>query len=122
MKRLIILLFVSIFSLTACSSGLNYETIDIEDIPQKVEEGYQVVDVREANEYEAGHIPGALNKPLSGLKTGNFDGLDINQNYIVICQSGNRSKEASTILFEEGFTVINVSEGMSSWTGDIEKK
>lgn len=121
MKKLILLLFVSIFALTACSSGATYETIDIYDIPQKVEEGYQVLDVRETHEYDAGHIPGALNKPLSELENGDFEGADPNQNYIVICQSGNRSKEASTILAEEGFTILNVSEGMSSWTGDIEK-
>ncbi len=121
MKKLIILLFVSIFALTGCSSGASYETIDIDDIPQKVEEGYQVVDVRESYEYDAGHIPGAINKPLTELNLGDIEGLDSNQKYIVICQSGNRSKEASTILSEEGFTILNVSEGMSSWNGEIEK-
>ena len=119
MKKIILLLFT--FALTACSSGTTYETIDIDDIPQKVVDGYQVLDVREIHEYDAGHIPGALNKPLSGLENGDIEGLDPNQNYIVICQSGNRSKEASTILSEEGFTVLNVSEGMSSWSGDTEK-
>jgi len=121
MKKLILLLFVSIFALTACNSDASYETIDINDIPQKVAEGYQVLDVRETHEYDAGHIPDSLNKPLSDLKTGNIEGVDPNQKYIVICQSGNRSKEASSILSEEGFTILNVSEGMSSWTGDIEK-
>lgn len=121
MKKLIIFLLISLFALTACSSGANYETIDIDDIPQKVDEGYQVLDVRETHEFIAGHIPGALNKPLSELKTGDFNGLDTNQKYIVICQSGNRSKEASTILTEEEFTILNVSQGMSSWDGDIEK-
>ena len=121
MKKLIIFFLVSIFALTACSSDTTYETININDIPQKVDEGYHVVDVRETHEYVEGHIPGAINKPLSELKTGDIAGLDPDQNYIVICQSGNRSKEASTILSEEGFTVLNVSEGMSSWSGDIEK-
>lgn len=121
MKKFIIILFVAIFTLTACSSSATYETIAIDDIPLKVEEGYKVIDVRETGEYEAGHIPGSLNKPLSELKTGDIEGLDKNQKYIVICQSGNRSKEASSILFEEDFIILNVSEGMSSWTGPLEK-
>ena len=121
MKKLILFLLVSIFALTGCSPGANYETIDIEDIPQKVEDGYQILDVRETDEYNAGHIPGAINKPLSELKTGGFEGLDSNQKYIVICQSGNRSKEASIILTEEALTIVNVSQGMSSWDGEIEK-
>lgn len=120
MKKLIVLLVVSIFVLTACGSNTSYETIAIDEIPVKVEEGYQVVDVRETSEYEAGHIQGSINKPLSELKSGDVQGLNKNEKYIVICQSGNRSKEASAILFEEEFTILNVSEGMSSWTGDIE--
>lgn len=121
MKKFIIFLFVAIFTLTACSSSATYETIAIDDIPLKVEEGYKVIDVRETGEYEAGHIPGSLNKPLSELKNGDIEGLDKNQKYIVICQSGNRSKEASSILFDEDFMILNVSEGMSSWTGPLDK-
>ncbi|QBP41230.1 rhodanese-like domain-containing protein [Paenisporosarcina antarctica] len=122
MKKFIIFLFVVIFTLTACSSSATYETIAIDDIPLKVEEGYKVIDVRETGEYGAGHIPGSLNKPLSEIKNGDIEGLDKNQKYIVICQSGNRSKEASSILFDEDFMILNVSEGMSSWTGPVEKK
>lgn len=106
--------------LAACGSEEEYETIAIDGIQKKVEEGYVVLDVREPAEFEAGHIPGASNKPLSDLQQGNFEGLDTDGKYIVICQSGNRSKQASDLLSEGRYNIVNVSEGMSSWTGEIE--
>ena len=120
MKKLVVLFaFVTLF-VAACGSESSYETIEIDTIPQKIEEGYQVLDVREPSEYDMGHIVGAENKPLSELKAGNFEGLDSSEKYVVICQSGNRSKEASEILTGEEFSILNVSKGMSSWTGEIE--
>lgn len=106
--------------LSACGSEETYQTIDIEDIPTKVDDGYTVLDVRETTEFEAGHIPGASNKPLSELQQGNLEGVDSKEKYIVICQSGNRSKQASDILAKEDIQIVNVSEGMSSWTGKVE--
>ena len=106
--------------LSACGSEETYQTIDIEDIETKMDDGYTVLDVRETTEFEAGHIPGASNKPLSELQQGNLEGVDSKEKYIVICQSGNRSKQASDILANEDIQIINVSEGMSSWTGKVE--
>ncbi len=120
MKKLLSLVLVAIFALSACSGNSGFETITIDQIPQKVEEGYHVLDVREPSEFNTGHIPGSTNKPLTDLKKGNFEGLDQNQKYIVICQSGNRSKQASGILAGKDYDVLNVSEGMSSWTGEME--
>ena len=120
MKKLLGLLVIALLVLTACGSEESYETIDIDDVQTKMEEGYKVLDVRESSEFEAGHIPGATNKPLSDLQQGNFEGLNTDEKYIVICQSGNRSQQASDILFEEKHTIVNVSQGMSSWTGEIE--
>lgn len=120
MKKLLGLLVIFMLVLTACGSEESYETIDIDDVQTKMDEGYKVLDVREPSEFEAGHIPGAINKPLSDLQQGNFEGLTTDEKYIVICKSGNRSKQASDILFEEKHTIVNVSQGMSSWTGEIE--
>lgn len=119
---MIIMLMLFTVLLAACndSTTSTYETIEIDQVEDKVGEGYTVLDVRETDEFEEGHIVGALNKPLSELKIGNFEGLDASEEYVVICRSGNRSKEASEILVGEGYTVLNVSEGMSSWTGDVE--
>lgn len=119
MKRLISLLMLAMLVLAACGNG-EYETIAIEEVTAKQEAGYMVLDVREPYEYEEAHIIGAENKPLSTLREEEFSGLSKDQPYVIICQSGNRSKEASAILQDAGYELVNVSEGMSSWEGDVE--
>lgn len=138
MKKFL-LLFTIIFALTACGNNaaqdivdtpeLNteteistpYVTIDLNDIEDYVAEGYIVADVREVDEFESGHIPEAINAPLSGLENGELGSLEEDEKYVIICRSGNRSVTASNILSDLGFEVVNVSEGMSTWTGDIEQ-
>lgn len=73
-----------------------------------------------SEEIAEGHIVDAVNLPLSELKQGIDLSLSKDETYIVICRSGNRSIEASNILFEAGYHVVNVSEGMSSWSGEVE--
>lgn len=122
MKKLFVpLITILILTLTACSSDKSsYETIPLTDVTKKAEQGYIVLDVREENEFAEGHIPNAVNKPLSKLQQDDFEQLSKEEKYVVICRSGNRSQTASDILSAEGYEVINVSEGMSSWTGEIE--
>ncbi|MBT2581180.1 rhodanese-like domain-containing protein [Planococcus sp. ISL-109] len=119
MKRWLGLVVLIVLMLGACGSG-KYETIAIDEVEAKQQAGYTVLDVREPFEYEEAHIVGAENKPLSVLREDEFSGLSEDQEYVVICQTGNRSQEASAILHEAGYEVLNVSEGMSTWTGDVE--
>ena len=120
-KWLLVVLAASILALAACSNdSASYETIDIDEVEAKMKEGFVVLDVREPDEFAAGHIPAAQNKPLSVLQQNDFSELSKEEQYIVICRSGNRSKTASEILVNAGYEVINVSAGMSSWTGAIE--
>ena len=97
-----------------------YQTVDLEDIEALQDEGDVVMDVREVDEFAEGHIIGAINVPLSEIQNGERAGLDKDQTYVVVCRSGSRSQTASEILFDEGYDVINVSEGMSTWQGDVE--
>ncbi|WP_228548331.1 rhodanese-like domain-containing protein [Sporosarcina obsidiansis] len=87
---------------------------------QQKDNGAIVLDVREPEEFAEGHIIGAVNLPLSELEQGKDPGLSEEETYVVICRSGNRSVQASTILHDAGYTVINVSEGMVSWEGEVE--
>ena len=135
MKKLVII-FAILLAFSACSNDAvneesmdsndsievsdSYETIDLEDIDDYIADGYIVADVREIDEYESGHIPGAINAPLSALQNGDFSALDPDEKYIIICRSGNRSVIASEILSGEGFDIVNVSAGMSTWTGEVE--
>ena len=120
-KWLVAVIAVSILALAACSNdSAGYETIDMDEVEAKMDEGFVVLDVREPNEFAEGHIPSAQNKPLSAIQQEDFTELSKKEKYIVICRSGNRSQTASEILVNEGYEVVNVSAGMSSWTGAIE--
>jgi len=120
-KWLLAVIAVSILALVACSNeSASYETIDIDEVETKMNEGFIVLDVREPDEFAEGHIPAAQNKPLSVLQQDDLSELSKEEKYIVICRSGNRSQTASEILVNEGYEVVNVASGMSSWTGAIE--
>lgn len=72
-----------------------------------------LVDVREADEYAAGHVPGAVNIPLSSLDE-HLDELP-EGTFNVICQLGGRSAKAVKALEERGFDAINVEGGTGAW-------
>lgn len=78
-----------------------------------------IVDVREKDEYARGHIPGAVNFPLSDLGS-DFTKLDKNTDYYLVCQSGGRSAMAAEFLSDQGFNVTNVMGGTGSWMGPLE--
>ena len=79
----------------------------------------RIVDVRETDEYARGHIPGAVNFPLSDLGS-DFTKLDKNTDYYLVCQSGGRSAMAAEFLSDQGFNVTNVMGGTGSWMGPLE--
>lgn len=79
-----------------------------------------VVDVCEPKEFSAGHVPNAINLPLSSLKDQLRD-LEKHKNkpIIVSCRSGNRSLKAAVILRKHGFaTVYNLAGGLQAWERD----
>lgn len=72
-----------------------------------------VLDVREVEEFEALHLEGARNFPLSQL-AGTYEQLDKDNLYYVICKSGMRSARACQFLAGQGYDVINVQGGMDA--------
>lgn len=77
-------------------------------------ENITILDVREVDEFQAGHIEGALNAPLSTLDK-EYEQLDSSKRYYVICQGGMRSERACQFLETKGFDVVNVEGGMNQW-------
>lgn len=77
-------------------------------------EGLQILDVREDDEWAAGHVAGALHIPLGELGA-RISELDRDQALAVVCRSGNRSSRAVTALTAAGLTAHNVDGGMSAW-------
>lgn len=76
----------------------------------------QIIDVREDFEYEMGHIPGAISKPLSTFPIQ----VEKDTTYYVVCASGGRSEMACQVLAQAGYDVVNVEGGMAFWRGEIE--
>lgn len=90
--------------------------IDVQSLHQLIATGAnpRVVDVREAYEYAAGHIPEAESMPMSTLPT-TYTALPQGEAVYVICQSGNRSLTVSTWLTQRGYDVVNVEGGTFGW-------
>jgi len=74
----------------------------------------RLIDVREPDEWEAGHAVGAQSLPLSQLLE-RMDELPKDETLLLICQGGVRSMRAATALDQAGYTVINVAGGTSAW-------
>ena len=137
MRRIVILLTAAfLFQLAGCSSkakgpvmdgdGMvrSYSQISQEEAKQMMEkdDGHVVLDVRRQDEYNAGHIPGAILIPNESIGTEQPDELpDLDQVILIYCRSGNRSKQAAQKLFDMGYTNIYEFGGINDWTGEIVK-
>ncbi|ABF44113.1 rhodanese-like domain-containing protein [Deinococcus geothermalis] len=90
-----------------------YQDIFPNELEAKQREGAHLIDVRERDEYVQGHIPGAVNVPLSELQ-GRED--EIPDGAVLICASGNRSSQAAAYLAAQGKTgLMNLSGGTAAW-------
>ncbi|MGL4694530.1 rhodanese-like domain-containing protein [Enterococcus larvae] len=96
-----------------------YQTMMIPEFEQLVkQESINILDVRELNEFQSGHIEGAVNLPLSGFPEA-AEELDQTKDYHIICHSGSRSQMACDFLGSKGFTTTNIMGGMSAWRGAV---
>ncbi|MBA3956347.1 MAG: rhodanese-like domain-containing protein, partial [Acidimicrobiia bacterium] len=77
--------------------------IDVERLAELQAEGVWVLDVRQPDEYEAGHVPGAVLLPLDQLGA-RIDEVPRDEHLYVICKSGGRSAAAVEALTGAGFS------------------
>ena len=77
-------------------------------------DGAAVLDVRQPDEYEAGHVPGAVLLPLDQLGA-RIDEVPRDEHLYVICKSGGRSAAAVEALTGAGFSATNVAGGTLAW-------
>ncbi|GAA1192273.1 rhodanese-like domain-containing protein [Pseudonocardia alaniniphila] len=73
-----------------------------------------LLDVRENDEWAAGHAPGARHLPMSEL-TARLNELPDDDPLYVVCRSGGRSSRVVAYLAGQGYPVVNVDGGMQSW-------
>jgi len=87
--------------------------VTVAELAAALEAGAHVIDVRETDEYVAGHVPGAIHVPL-GTVPDSVDAFRGEATY-VICKSGGRSMRACDFLAQQGVTVANVAGGTMDW-------
>jgi rhodanese-related sulfurtransferase len=97
-----------------------YATIGTDEAKRMIEAGAQVVDVRQPDEWNRGHIAEADLVPLNGIysfgKALKDLHLNENEDVIFVCASGQRSASASEIALVAGFKkVYNLANGMNGW-------
>ena len=123
MKKILLLILTLIFvvTLSACSKG--YTDISNEKLVEMLESDveYIFVDVRTSNEFYTERISGFFNYDFYIFENDNslLDKLDTAMPVVIMCNSGNRSVEASKIFLDIGFTeVYNLKNGIEGWDGE----
>lgn len=129
LKRILPLLLVLVIMLAGCgksdadTQNNTYEKITMSEGVARMEsdENYILLDVRRADEFEAGHIPGAVNLPNEEIGTEEIPSLpDKAQTIYIYCRSGNRSKQAADKLLALGYTNLIEFGGIIDYTGELE--
>jgi rhodanese-related sulfurtransferase len=128
MKKLIFILLAALL-LTACVQEKDndreaiYMNITAQEAKEimDTQEDYIILDVREQDEFDQGHIPGAILIPYTQIDRKAEDMLpDLDQLILVYCRSGRRSKIAAEALVELGYTNIKEFGGILDWPYEIE--
>lgn len=120
MKKIItILLGLLGFVSSANAQFDSIKTVSADDFAQIIKsDSVILVDVRTADEYNAGHIDGARNIDVLKDDFNNIatTSLPKDKEIAVYCRSGKRSMKAANILAKDGFKVINLKGGWLEWT------
>ena len=89
-------------------------TASVSGVPDPLPEGLLVLDVREDDEWQAGHVAGSLHIPL--MELGNRYGeLPDAEQTLVVCRVGNRSAYAAGFLIQQGIEAVNLEGGLVEW-------
>ena len=121
-----LLTFALPFGCVGCSSGGSASYDQISGAEAKAlmdsESGYIIIDARTQEEYDQGHIPGAIMIPEYEIADRAEKELpDKNQLILVYCRSGRRSKIAAEELVKLGYTNVKEFGGIIDWEYEIVK-
>jgi len=124
MKRMIVIFLVMLLTGCGNTAGENdYRQITQAEAKGMMDAGNVIVlDVREQDEFDAGHIPGALLLPVGTITADTAASVIPEKDSVVLvyCRSGNRSKTASMALVQLGYTNVNEFGGINTWPYDVE--
>ena len=88
--------------------------ITIDEVDDLLGQGYVLLDVREVDEWNAGHAEVAINIPLSELIE-RQDEIDPDAQILVTCKAGGRSAKATEAMRSWGIDATNLAGGMLAW-------
>ncbi|HEX9506657.1 MAG TPA: rhodanese-like domain-containing protein [Acidimicrobiia bacterium] len=91
--------------------------VTAEEAGQFVEAGALLLDVREADEWDAGHAPAATWIPMGDLQA-RVGELPTDRPIVAICRTGARSRTVAEALVGVGYDVVNVDGGMRAWAAE----
>jgi len=125
MKKIftILVALVLVVAMAACSKGFTEVSNDELTTMLESPKEYQFIDVRTSAEFYEQKIPGFnINIDYYILEDDYslLDGLDKSIPVVIMCNSGNRSVDASNIFVDEGFIVYNLTFGIEGWNGPTE--
>ena len=121
---LAVVMMLSGCALTNSSPSASYTQITQEEAKEmmKKDDGHIIIDVCRQDEYDEGHIPGAVLIPNESITDKQPEELpELDRIILVYCRSGRRSKEASQKLADIGYTNVYEFGGINTWTGEIVK-
>lgn len=128
MKKFVLIFVMILLFTTGCeeknviektNAGYTHISMDVAEEYMK-EEDTIILDVRTEEEYQTGHIKGAINIPLHAIDGTVVARLkDYNQKIIVYCESGNRSVQASAKLASIGYKNIYEIGGLDDYDGEL---
>jgi rhodanese-related sulfurtransferase len=91
-------------------------SVEVEDVP--LEAAPQLLDVREDEEWQAGHIEAAVHVPMNQLPNKlHYEPQTVRRDepVVVVCRSGSRSAHVTAWLVQQGFDARNLAGGMHAW-------
>ena len=127
MKRIFPLMLAMLLVLTGCGGTAaenTYQQITQEEAKNMMDTQEAIVlDVREQDEFDAGHIPGAVLLPVGTITKDTAATVipELDSVVLVYCRSGNRSKKASQALVDLGYTGIYEFGGINTWPYEVEQ-
>ena len=126
MKRIVMLFLSLLLLLTGCGGRAadgSYHQITQEEAKKMMDtQEVIILDVREQDEYDSGHIPGAVLLPVGTIDEDTAAAAipEKDSMVLVYCRSGNRSKTAAAALASLGYTKIYEFGGINTWRYETE--
>ena len=125
--RIFVIILAILMIFTGCGGTTtvenNYQQISQEKAKEMMDtQSVLILDVREQNEFDAGHIPGAILLPVGTITKDTAAAVipELDTVVLVYCRSGNRSKTASQALADLGYTSIYEFGGINTWPYEVE--